>query len=317
MAKKMPASFVVVIDTNAIFPKDIANIVSPKFNAIWDECLTISDLQLVVPEVVRGERLYQLVQVAKQSLENATKNFETFKKVSGLKAQTLPTIQTIQIAAEHKFDDWLKGLKAKTAPIPYENINWKRVVNDAIWRVSPFEAGTGEKDTEKGFRDCLVLETLHSIVSATKGQQVIFISGDSELRNATAHRFGSKVLAAYENLAGFASFLKLTREKKNQEYIQLILEKTPSVFFKANDPECVYIKFNLGNRLIEEYKYLLDFHFKKQTALFVLPSAAVQEGVYSPISQEKIFIDSTEFQESDEPDTWKWKTRVRCVRLFK
>jgi PIN domain len=222
-------------------------------------------------------------------------------------------------AIEVKFDRWLAEAKGVIAPIPYDKIDWSRVVNDAIWRIPPFVEASEEKDAEKGFRDCLVLETLESVVKAAEGRQVVFVSGDNLLREAAIQRFGSKLLAAYESITGFASFLELTHKQNNQEYIQLILEKAPKVFFTENDPECAYIKFNVANRIMELYSFLLDTFsdIPTPTPSLALVGAGIKVGIYAPASQEKMFIDSTEYDDVIADETWKWKTQVRSVRLFK
>ncbi len=124
--------------------------------------------------------------------------------------------------------------------------------------------------------------------------------------------FPQKVFAAYEDLTGFASYLKLTQEKVNQAFAQAVLQKVPAVFYSPNDANCVYNKFQLGGKVIKDFGFLLDFFIEipqKGTGFATLG------GVFSPASEEKIFIDSTEFVSADA-GLYRWKTKMRFVRLF-
>lgn len=307
--------FTVAVDTNALYPKDVTNMVGPKFLDIWQECNALTRLRLVIPEVVRGERLYQLTVVAQQAIDTAARSLERLAKVSGCATPKTPELEGVRNAIEKRFDEWVKEFGAKVAPIPYNKIDWQRVVSDAIWRVKPFAPPAEEKDSEKGFRDCLILETLGELVHAT-AEQVVFISKDSLLREAAVGRFVAKEFAAYEDLAGFASFLKLAQDEVNEVFAQAVLQKVPQVFYTPNDPECVYNKFGVGARIVQQFSAFLNFLFEKQQPLFAT-SSLIPTDFYAPASEEKIFIDSTELETSDDPAIWNWKTRVRLVRLFR
>ncbi len=318
MAKPFKLSpFTIAVDTNALYPKDITNVVGPKFVDTWKECSKLTRLQLVIPEVVRGERLYQMSIVAQQAIENAAKSFERLGKVSGCTTPKPPEFQEAKEGIERRFDSWAKEFGAKVAEIPYEKIDWKKVVSDAIWRVKPFTPPAEEKDSEKGFRDYLILETLNELVHRTE-EQVVFISKDALLRDAAVERFTAKEFATYEDLTGFASYLKLAQEKVNQAFAQAVLQKVPGIFFTPNNAECVYNKFEVGARIAKQFSRILNFLF--EAPLTPQPSNPLaqlaQAGIYSPISEEKVFIDSTEIVQSPMMKEWQWKTRVRFVRLF-
>jgi len=309
-------SFTVAVDTNALYPKDVTNIVGPKFLDLWKECAALAQLHLVIPEVVRGERLYQLTVVAQQAIDSAARSFERLSKVSGCAAPKTPELEAAKKAIEKRFDEWVKEFDVQVAPVPYNKIYWQQVVSDAIWRVKPFTPPADEKDSEKGFRDCLILETVAELVHLTTTEQVVFISKDSLLREAAVGRFAAKRLAAYEDLAGFASYLKLARDKVNQAFAQAVLQKVPRVFYAPDDPQCIYNKFGVGARIVQQFSALLDFLVEKQQPALAL-SGPIPTGSYAPSSEEKIFIDSTELGTSPDPGIWNWKTRVRLVRLFR
>jgi hypothetical protein len=137
--------FCVVVDSNALFPRDTGNLVSPKFDAAWKQCLAFTGVELLVPEVVMGERLYQLVSAATRAVENAHKNFDTLGKISGHSVPQLPTNDELRRSVETRFVEWVTACKGRIVPVPFAEIDWKRVVADSIWRNAPF-ARCGEHE---------------------------------------------------------------------------------------------------------------------------------------------------------------------------
>jgi len=317
MSKKhKPPSFTVFVDTNVIFPKDPSSIVGSKFMKSWKDCSTITKLTLIVPEVVRGERIYQMVAFAERLAKSVSDNLELINGLSGATIPELPSLKAIREGVEQKFDKWAKSLNATVASIPFEAMDWRKVANDAIWRLKPFEVSTQDKDSEKGFRDCLILETLAQVVRDTKDQQVVFISKDALLREAATERFDAKQLAAYEEMGGFASYLDAIKKQHNAEFAQAVIQKAPSVFYKLNDPECVYNKFNPGGVIIQKFGGLLATLTETFPHLPLEYTAPPTVSFYAAASDEKIYIDSTELG-NVEADVFQWKTRLRFFRFFK
>src|SRR5207244_1913837 len=74
MAKYSLPPFSVAIDTNALFPKDPSKLIGSQFIEIWKECSSMTKLDLIIPRVVRDERLYQLVTWAEQSRVSVTRS---------------------------------------------------------------------------------------------------------------------------------------------------------------------------------------------------------------------------------------------------
>jgi hypothetical protein len=320
--KQPPISLTVTVDTNALFPKDVTDIVSPKFMALWQECSGLAKLSLVVPEIARGERLYQLVTAAEKATQNAAKNFATICKVSGRAPPILPTSVEVRRDVEKRFEKWRTEAGATIASVPYAKIDWKRVVNDSIWRVKPFETAGEDKDSEKGFRDCLILETLGEMLPARNEQKLVFISNDTLLREAAIEQFNAKAFSAYEELGSLASYLRLAHQEMTQEFIEALLQKVPSVFYTPDDPKCDYYTFKISQLVASKFDYMLDSLFDEpQTSSGeqALGNAFLEltKSFLHPASDEKIFIDGTEFDNLTPPNIYHWKTHLRFVRLFR
>ena len=59
--KGKPLPHVVIVDTNIVWHKDKTPPVNPEFDAFWTEQQRLVDLELKIPDVVRGELLFQHV----------------------------------------------------------------------------------------------------------------------------------------------------------------------------------------------------------------------------------------------------------------
>src|SRR5436189_187285 len=97
MSKKLSRNqMAVVVDSNALYTNDIGKISGSKFEGAWKESSQLADINLLVPEVVKGERLYQLVMAAGRAVDNAVKNFDTITKVAALPSPKLPDLNTLK-----------------------------------------------------------------------------------------------------------------------------------------------------------------------------------------------------------------------------
>ena len=72
---------IVIPDTNIIWFKDKSIVVNPAFDKFWDNYSQNSNLHLVIPEVVKGEILFQQSTSAIRQMEKAT---ESIKEVSSI-----------------------------------------------------------------------------------------------------------------------------------------------------------------------------------------------------------------------------------------
>jgi rRNA-processing protein FCF1 len=157
-------SFLVVPDTNVLYSKKPEYIVSQKFMGLWSEMRVITSLQLLVPEAVQEELIFQKVFIGQQARENATKSLSTIASVTAKQRTGLPTDKTLRADVAKTFTAWAKDNNAIVVKTPIGKIDWPHVVKNSLHRLPPFSrpSAVGD-DTEKGFRDALILETLKRI----------------------------------------------------------------------------------------------------------------------------------------------------------
>ena len=81
--KQKPKLHVVIPDTSTLWLKDKQHVADPKFDVFWDSYATDFSLEMKIPEVVRGEVLFQQSTSALKSLDKVApdnfspKEFET------------------------------------------------------------------------------------------------------------------------------------------------------------------------------------------------------------------------------------------------
>ena len=95
---KLP-TFQVVPDSSVLHSEKPFELVSPGFEKLWDELSKLANLQLFIPDVVVGERMFQMLWVARDSLKNAQKSHSTINSIWGNELPKLPSEDEIQKGA--------------------------------------------------------------------------------------------------------------------------------------------------------------------------------------------------------------------------
>jgi hypothetical protein len=235
--KRKPLPHVVIVDTNILWCKDKVPVASPDFDKFWEAQEKLVEIDLVIPDVVRGELLYQQ---ATSCLKLADRITDAVKEISAISAAHRThriTKQSIVNQVTRKVDKWIKSKSAVVTPTPIGQIDWKSLCDSAVWRLPPFTADAKNPDTEKGFRDALILETVVDYVTKdVRKVNIAFISNDFLLRTSVAKRLSlDKRFACYADLEEFASYIKLTRESLTNEFIKKIVRRASKKFFNAED----------------------------------------------------------------------------------
>ncbi len=301
-----------ILDTNALWHNDKSNVVSPDFQKFWDSFAEEFDLKLRLPEVVRGELLYQQTSSALTSLERANNQFESMSIISGVSYKHRLTSQRLTRDIENRFDKWMSQIGADLIPTPKESINWGSIINDAIWRNPPFIA---EKDREKGFRDSLILETVLSQCKSMSTQDIVFVSGDRLLRDTATLRLEKYTNASvYESIEEFSAYLRLTKEKLTAEFVRLIQKRASLKFFDARKRSGLVISKKLSTHIRNEH----TSHFRTPSELSDLAEiwATGKSNEWTSISDEGIWIGGARFDHLEGEDKFHWVSPITYVELF-
>lgn len=145
---------VVAVDTNVLYSRDESQNVSAQFDKAWDKNSGITSLQLVIPEIVREEILFQQTSLALSSFEKAKNEAGTLSKITGVAYPIDWREDVVRGDVKKKFDLWSAGKPAIIAPLIHAEVNYPEITRKALWREPPFTKDPKAK--EKGLRDALV-----------------------------------------------------------------------------------------------------------------------------------------------------------------
>jgi hypothetical protein len=313
--KKETPPQVVIPDTNILWFKDKGPVVNPDFDAFWDQNSSKTVLELVVPDVVKGELLYQQTTSLRKAFEKIKEHTDLVCHITAKAHQSRVDQKKAEEQVEAKFDKWLATKGGKLSPIPYNAINWQTLCRDSIWRLPPFESNPDQPDFEKGFRDALILETLCDYCAReTRDVQIAFICNDFLLRTTADKRLASNArFSTYETLNQYASYIKLTQEQLENEFIKNIISKAAQKFYLADDENCLIIREKLLLKIrTENQKYFDDPSLSE--ALSFLGSWSTKD--WDAADSGRWILANTEFKSLDGERDYHWKSGLTFVRRF-
>lgn len=263
--KSRPPKLYIMFDTNILYETSFAEV----FNKDIIECVEKNakkdiSIEYAIPEVVRHERQYQMIQQAKKSIP-VVKEIETV-----LGCSTIITEEILNDRIEKNITELLKSLNILEIESPVDEIEWKTVINNACYRNPPFEniavkiveGNYKEMIAEKGFRDAVILETfVHYIQDKPKTAQaarLIFFTNDKLLIQAVKERTKEnknvRIIDSIENLNGLVNTLV---SKADEQFIENITSDVDSYFFTQENQSCFYYT-DVKPQFLSEYSAQLD-----------------------------------------------------------
>lgn len=223
--------------------------------------------------------------------------------------------QKIQKQVGNKLEKWIKSLDGTVVKTPVASIDWLRLIQDAIWRISPFTCDPKDKDNEKGFRDALILETLIGVCEENKGstKNIVFLCNDFLLRTSAEHRLKhNKMMMAFESLSDFESYIKLTQQELTNKFVKSIQTHARSKFYTAEDTTTIFFRDNIKKAISEKFAAELTAPTEISQPLGLLGTSSY----HWSISKEKWWINTTRFDKLMQPREYHWVSRVTVARLL-
>ncbi|MFZ0798159.1 MAG: PIN domain-containing protein [Terriglobales bacterium] len=236
----------VVIDTNALYTGSASNFLRKEVADLISQNLNPLDLTIrwIVPEVVRHERQFQMIQEASQMLP-------TIEKLERLLGHNLNiTKEILNARVKEAVDAQVEQHGIVVQPLNSAAVDWPRVILDASYRRPPFQLG----EKEKGFRDALILETFLQIVASSPTSRSVarlaLVSGDQLLRDAALSRLASATnVHLLESIDALKDLINTIGSAVDEQFIAAIKERAADVFFKRGDENTLYYKESVGARL--------------------------------------------------------------------
>jgi hypothetical protein len=218
-----------------------------------------------VPQMVMAERIYQMSQEALTYHAALTQLERTIGQSFGL------TADAVNEAITQRAANALSALGVDVLTLDATSVDWWHLIDDAANRRAPFEA-----NSEKGFRDAIILETFAQLVArspqAEEDCRLAFLTGDKRLREAAEERFRNvrnvRVLADLPALEGLVNTLS---SHVGEDYVKRISERAATYFY-----ESLYVHGDLKGRLREACGVFFD----EQLLIGTSPTWAVQPPVF-------------------------------------
>ncbi|MGO9049002.1 MAG: hypothetical protein ACLPXW_11420 [Xanthobacteraceae bacterium] len=191
-----------VFDTCGLYTKSADQFLSRNVSELIKAPPNLSvDVHWYVPNVVKLEREYQMLEEAKTFLPYLKKADRLFGTSSAA------TMERTHVRIKELIAESIKAHGINVPKFDAHAVDWVRTVEDAVFRLPPFEAG----DKEKGFRDAMVMETfcqLHKTLNFSAPNELVLITSDDLLAKAVTLRVGdSPTVMIHENIEALKTSL--------------------------------------------------------------------------------------------------------------
>ncbi len=238
----------VVLDTNALYTGSASFFIRQEVGDLIHQHSTQPDLRVkwIVPDVVRHERQFQMLQAAAQMLP-------TIERLERLLGHNLNiTNEILESRVQLAIDQQVQVHGITIHPMSPGAVDWNRLILDAAYRRPPFQLG----EKEKGFRDALILETFLQIVAGSPTSRsvahIALVSNDQLLRDATAARLSAATnVHLLESIEALKDLINTLSSSVDEQYIAAIRARAAEAFFKTDDQASLYYKASVGSSLRE------------------------------------------------------------------
>jgi len=311
--------FIVIPDTNVLRPNERPEIVVANgFTKTLQQLRKLGNLSLFVPSVVRDELVAQKLRQARRTRDELDRKAQTLGAITGINCDQVvsPDDQSLRAAIEAKFSQWANDCKASIIDTPTHSIDWRRLIDDAIHRVPPFEAAADDPKTEnkeKGFRDALVLETAAHVETDQAEASVVLITKDELLKHAALKRLKSPLV--FESLSKFESHLAQLHDDASEAFALQLAEAARQAWDTSKDSN-LFDSLQIKELFQKEFAANLANPPRKNSQRTLEFSSHHNQGnVRIPLGDEVVKISSPEYL-SEGSGRWNWRTEVELSQLF-
>jgi hypothetical protein len=283
----------VVLDTNSIYVAGTDDVIRRPTAELIEKSSKLSDLELnwYLPETVVEERRYQLRNGAKELLGPAKR----LRKLLGITFEC--SADVLDQAVDRLIKDQLGRLGLKTVQLNCTDVNWRQMANAAVRREAPFEHG----NTEKGFKDALILETYFQLVASLPAGRsdcrAVLVSNDNRMKEAYDIRAKSNPnLRHVVDVDSLGSLINSIASHVSEADLKILSRRAQELFYEANNMGGLFFVADLTQLIFKKFDKVLAIH---------------PEG-YSAPAFKKYVIGTPKFI-SKERQRIRWSNKVRAV----
>lgn len=317
--KENPPKFLIVPDTNILWYEDKSYAVNPLFEQFINDNKSLASLELIIPDMVKQELLFQQTTSALKALEKINENVSLISQITRSQHKLSITRDQIKKQIESKFDSWISLNKASVAKTPYEIIDLNKVCYKAVWHLPPFTFDPKNNDNEKGFRDAIILETVIDLSNKKKSDCVlVFLCNDVLLKKTALEIIKKdKTFLCYETLPDFGSYLRLTKEKLTNEFIEAISARAERKFYTLNDPKCLFNRTNIGLTIAKDYESDINNPSEEKYNLLSSLTQKNDGSIWKPSNIGNWWLPKPEFEKIEGTHEYHWKSILTMTRNFR
>ena len=236
----------VVFDTNVLYTGTADYFVKQEVAQLISGQADLPDLKIrwYVPEIVRHERHYQMVQ-------EATKFLPTVQKLERLLGNPLNIgLDLLNLRVREAIDRAVIDLGLVIPSLDHAAVDWAGLIQRAVYRRPPFQAG----DDEKGFRDAVILETFIQLVAAgptsRTTRRVVLVSNDGLLHAAATDRCAQHLhVHVYRTVDELKGLINTLGSSVDEAFLNTVRASAGQLFYAEDDRKTVYYKADIGARL--------------------------------------------------------------------
>lgn len=308
---------VLIPDTSVLHNADKTRLVSSELEEFLTSEREFAEIQLVLPEVVRGELVQQATRAAWTTLERAEQGMARVSEIAGAKYAIKTDKATVRSDIEARFDSWLSGLAGAVEATPAKDIDWDAVIQAAIWRRPPFGADDNSS-AEKGFRDAMILETAVAYCARHNGSQdIAFVAADGLLLSTARDRLaGLESCTTHDSLDAFASYLRLIRDGRPKTRESQIPKLASALFYDGEAKTGLFFDWYLDRRIRDENPKEFEPPTVEAESLMDVLIGKSSPRSWTDAASEEVHIGSSRYQGTDEEGRYQWKNAVTFRQPF-
>lgn len=261
--KKKKPELKIILDTNVIYSGTANYLINESTSEFIKNNSTFSDLvtSWYLPDIVIKERIFQMTNKGNELLLSVN-------KLEKLLGHNLNITQDILVERVNStIANQLEEHSMNKIDLDTDNVNWKRIINNSVNRLAPFE----NNQKEKGFRDALILEALEQLVKGSpktpKICRIAFVCNDKLLNEAAKNRLNEyKNIRFLDNLSSLKGLINVLVSEIEESIMNTISSTASDMFFIPEDENTIFYKEDIRNKITERYnKYLNELPDKTAT----------------------------------------------------
>jgi|GEM_PF-6366764 len=295
-----------MFDTNAIMNDEFDTFVRKAAKDLIAQHSNHGDLDIrwLIPDVVRGEREYQMRNEYRGISGHVMKAENLFAQQWGITQDRVHQ----RIAA--RIDEELAANRMQIMPCDMARVDWVDVLRRSCMREPPFSPGK----TEKGFRDAVLCETFVQLVGGLTGRDAaVLVSGDQLIKQYIESRGVLRNRARLvDNLEVLHDEIQLRVGDVDEATRTLIEQRAQELFYpwdNRDDLTCLWARERLHERIWEEHgaritqtptgvQYVRVEHELSNARLVSKSGPRVRfESIYSVQSAPRFWVPATNVQQ--------------------